>query len=159
MAKDPDPNLTLTTITGVSKSIDDWTTQFHLALVVLPGRPDAATYLGVAKRLIDVFSGADCRAGYVVVGNERVAGRVLGSQSEERLAFCDPDAAFVKSLGLAHLPALVHIDIGARLTGVAEGWDPQEWARIATGLAAAMRWTKPVFPLPGDPPPFTGWAA
>ena len=36
MAKNPDPSLKLTTRKGVTRTLDDWATMFHLALFVLP---------------------------------------------------------------------------------------------------------------------------
>ena len=36
MAKNPDPNLSLQTLDGVTRTLDDWTTMFHYVLVVLP---------------------------------------------------------------------------------------------------------------------------
>ena len=39
MAQAPDPNIELTTIRGVTRTLNEWTTTFHLALTVLPGRP------------------------------------------------------------------------------------------------------------------------
>ena len=41
MAQDPDPTIELTTARGVTRTLDDWTTSFHLAVTVLPGRPEA----------------------------------------------------------------------------------------------------------------------
>ena len=42
MAKNPDPTLELATSAGVTRTLDDWTTMFHLCLVILPDRPEAA---------------------------------------------------------------------------------------------------------------------
>ena len=35
MAKNPDPNLKLTSTKGVTRTLDDWSTMFHLCLVIL----------------------------------------------------------------------------------------------------------------------------
>lgn len=159
VAHNPDPTIPLTTIKGVTKSLDDWMTMFHLCLIVLPGRPEASIHLPVAKRILDVFRGADCRTAYLVTGNERSATRVLGAEAEEHLVFCDPESAFVSSLGLTRLPAFVHLNLDTTLVAAAEGWNPREWNAVATGLATAMAWTKPAIPSAKDPAPSEGWAA
>lgn len=159
VAHNPDPTIPLTTIKGVTKSLDDWTTTFHLCLIVLPGRPEASIHVPVAKRILDVFSGADCRTAYLIAGNERSATRVLGEESAERLVFCDPESALVRSLGLTRLPAFVHLNVDTTLVAAAEGWDPKEWNAVASGLATSMRWTKPAIPSAHDPAPSEGWAA
>lgn len=158
MANNPDPTIELTTIGGETRSLDDWTTTFHLCLVVLPGRPEASAYVPMAERIFDVFSGADCRTAYLVVGNDRAATRVLGEAGEQRLVYCDPDGLLTKSLGFNLLPALVHLRQDTSLAGLAEGWQPKEWNAVTSQLAKAMAWTKPMLPGPHDPPPFDGWS-
>ena len=59
MAQDPDPNVELTTARGVTRTLDDWTTSFHLALTVLPGRPEAASFVRIGKRIADVLGGSN----------------------------------------------------------------------------------------------------
>jgi hypothetical protein len=158
VAQDPDPTIELTTLRGVTRTLDDWTTSFHLALVVLPGRPEASPYVRVGRRIADVFGGSDTRVAFLVAGPERIARRVLGADADRYLVFLDPDGLVVKSLGLARLPALAHIRLDCSLAGAAEGWDPTKWDEVAGGLAKAMAWTKPLIPAPGDPPPSEGWS-
>ena len=157
MAQDPDPTVELTTARGVTRSLDDWTTSFHLALIVLPGRPEASAYVRIGKRIIDVLGGSDCRTAFLVVGNERAARRVLGTTADEYLSFFDPEGAFVKAAGLERLPAFVHVRLDGSLAGAAEGWDPDAWDDAVERLAKEMAWSKPLIPSPGDPPPFAGW--
>jgi hypothetical protein len=159
VAQDPDPAVELTTLRGVTKTLDDWTTSFHLALIVLPGRPEASPYVRLGRRIADVFGGSDTRCAFLVAGPERIARRVLGPDADRYLVFLDPDGLAVKSLGLARVPAFVHIRLDATLAGAAEGWDPAKWDEVAGGLAKAMAWTKPLIPAPGDPPPYEGWTA
>src|SRR5437660_868644 len=132
MAQDPDPCVELTTIRGVTRTLDDWTTSFHLALTVLPGRPEAAGYV-------------------------RAARRVLGGTMDEYLCFLDPEGAFVKAAGLSHLPAFAYVRLDGTLGGIAEGWDPNAWDDAVERLAKEMAWSRPLIPAPGDPPPFPGW--
>jgi hypothetical protein len=157
MAKSPDPNVKLTSSKGVTRTLDDWSTMFHLCLVVLPPRPEAARFVPIARRIFQVFGDADCRTAYCVVGNEFIAKGVLGGAEDEALTLCDPDGEFVASLGLTHLPAFVHLRQDTSLAAVAEGWDPVEWQRVAKELAKAMDWSHPEVAGHGDPTPFAGW--
>ncbi len=159
MAQDPDPTVELTTARGVTRTLDDWTTTFHLALIVLPGRPEAASFVRVGKRIIDVLGGSDCRPAFLVVGNERAARRVLGSAIDEYLSFLDPEGAFVKSAALTKLPAFAYVRLDGTLGSAAEGWDPDAWDDAVERLAKEMAWTKPLIPAPGDPAPTPGWNA
>ena len=85
-------------------------------------------------------------------GNEFIARSVLGDAEDKYLTFVDPDAAFVQSLGLTHLPAFVHLRQDTTLVASAEGWDPE---RVATsgqgsgevhGVDATRRWPGPGIP-------------
>jgi hypothetical protein len=157
VAKDPDPTLQLASVAGVTRTLDDWTTMFHLTLVVLPGRPEASRWIPVARRIFRTFGDADCHTAYCVVGPTSVAQRVLGDATDDALAFVDPDGALVTSLGLERLPAFVHLRQDTSLVAAAEGWDPGEWQRVAREVAKAMAWTVPEVSGPGDPPPGPGW--
>lgn len=158
MAKDPDPSLELTTVRGVTRSIDDWTTSFHLALVVLPGRPEAAAYVRIGRRLAATLGGSDCRPAFLIIGNERAAQRVLGPAIDEGLVFLDPDGTAAKGLGVAKTPAFVHVRLNGTIGGSAEGWDPPAWKTAVGQLAKEMAWTRPLIPAAGDPRPFAGWS-
>jgi hypothetical protein len=157
VAKNPDPNVKLTSTKGVSRTLDDWSTMFHLCLVILPPRPEAAVYIPIAKRIFQVFGDADCRTAFCVVGNEFIARGVLGETEDDYLCFTDPDGAFVESLGLTHLPAFVHLRQNTTLVAAAEGWDPVEWQRVAKEVGKAMKWSVPTVAAPGNPPPSPGW--
>jgi hypothetical protein len=157
MAHDPDLTVELSTVRGVTRTLDDWTTTFHLAATVLPGRPEASPYVRIGRRIADVLGGSDCRAAFVILGNERAARRVMGGSIDEYLCFLDPEGNFVKAVGLAKLPAFVHIRVDGSLAGVAEGWDPAAWDAAVERLAKEMAWTRPLMPAPGDPAPFPGW--
>lgn len=157
MAKSPDPTIKLTTTKGVTRTLDDWSTMFHLCLVILPPRPEAAVFIPIAERIFAVFGDADCHTAFCVTGNEFIARGVLGDAEDEYLTFIDPDRAFVESLGLTHLPAFVHLRQDTSLVASAEGWDPEEWQRVVKEVAKAMAWSFPEVARPGDPPPTAGW--
>jgi hypothetical protein len=158
MATNPDPTIKLATTKGVTRTLDDWSTMFHLCLVILPPRPEAAAFIPIAKRIFAVFGDADCRTAFCVVGNEFIARGVLGDAEDEYLSFVDPDGALVKSLGLAHLPALVHLRQDTTVVAAAEGWDPAAWQSVVKEIAKAMAWSFPEVARAGDPPPTPGWA-
>ena len=157
MAKNPDPTIKLTSSKGVTRTIDDWTTMFHLCLVILPPRPEASVFIPIARRIFQVFGDADCRTAFCVVGNEFIARGVLGPAEDQYLTFTDPDGEFVQSLGLTHLPAFVHLRQNTTLVAAAEGWDPHEWQAVAKEVGKAMAWTVPEVAGPGDPPATPGW--
>jgi hypothetical protein len=159
VAKNPDPSLKLTSLKGVTRTLDDWSTMFHLTLVILPGRPEASAWVPVARRIFRTFRDADCRTAYCVTGPAEVARRVLADAADEALVFVDPDGALVQSLGLERLPAFVHLRQDTTLVAAAEGWDPREWQRVAREVGKAMAWTVPEVIGPGDPAPTSGWSA
>ena len=51
---------------------------------MLPGRPEAAVYVRIGRRIADVLGGSDCRPAFLVVGNERAARRVKRSRAPPR---------------------------------------------------------------------------
>ncbi|MGH9023818.1 MAG: hypothetical protein ACRDV9_12095 [Acidimicrobiia bacterium] len=159
MAKDPDPTTLLHTLDGKSRSLDDWTTMFHMLLVVMPARPEVAPYLAIGSRILHVFQGADCRGALLVTNNADHTRRILGDAAERFLVFVDPQRQVVESLGLTRLPALVHLRQDASLAEAVEGWDPPAWRALSARLATEMSWSHPMLPAPGDPPAFVGWAA
>ena len=157
MAKNPDPTLKLTTSKGVVRTLDDWTTMFHLCVVVLPARPEATAFVPIARRIFATFGDADCTVGFVVTGPESVAERLLGPTETQDVTFVDPDLELVTSLGLERLPAFVHLRQDTSLVASTEGWDAKEWQRVAREVGKAMAWTVPEVGAPGDPRTFGGW--
>jgi hypothetical protein len=159
VAKSPDPSLKVTSLKGVTRTLDDWATMFHLTLVILPSRPEASDWVPVGRRIFRVFRDADCRAAYCIVGPPAVARRILGDAADEMLVFVDPERALVQSLGLERLPAFVHLAQDTSLVAAAEGWDARAWQDVARAVGKAMAWSVPEVAGPGDPPPTPGWAA
>src|SRR3954454_23171335 len=91
VAKNPDPTLALSTSAGVTRSLDDWTTMFHLCLVILPDRPEAARWIPIAQRIFGVLGDSDARTAYVVPSTATIAERILEGVSETSMVFLDPD--------------------------------------------------------------------
>jgi hypothetical protein len=157
LAKNPDPTQKITTSKGTTRTLDDWTTMFHLCLVILPARPEAARWIPVARRIFATFGDTDCRCAFVVPGPASVAERVLGEVENEVLIFIDPDLELVHDLDLGTLPAFVHLRQDTSLVADAEGWSASEWQRVAKAVGKAMAWTVPEVSGPGDPPSTPGW--
>ncbi|HZJ26044.1 MAG TPA: hypothetical protein VFF40_03360 [Acidimicrobiia bacterium] len=141
--KNPDPSLELSDLAGTARTLDDWLTMFHLCLVVLPDRPAASEWRPVINSIFSVFGDADCTTAVCVTGNASIARRILGDDVTRSLVFTDPDRALVRSLGLTHLPAFVHLRQDTTLVAAAEGWNPPEWQAVADGLGKAMSWSVP----------------
>jgi hypothetical protein len=160
VAKNPNPSIALSTAAGVTRTVDDWTTMFHLCLVILPDRPEAARWIPVARRIFGVLGDSDARCAYVVTGSPMIAERILDADMNQAMVFVDPDREFVNSLGLEHLPAFVHIRQDTSVGAAAEGWNPDEWQKVAREVAKAMAWSVPDVAPPGGAVPAVtpGWA-
>lgn len=156
--KNPDPTLKLTSTKGITRTLDDWSTIFHLCLVILPARQESTAWVPVARHIFRTFGDADCHTAFCVTGGEDVARRIAGDAEREAIVFVDPEGALVESLGLERLPAFVHLRQDTTLVAAAEGWDPREWQRVARAVGKALAWTVPEVAQPGFPPPSPGWA-
>jgi hypothetical protein len=160
VAVTPAPDVSLNPLQGDARPLESWVTMFHLALVVLdPFTHESSWLIETAGRVMRSFTGADCRVAWLVTANEDQTAEFMGPWADEMLTFADPDREMVKALGLESLPAFVHLDLDLNVIGAAEGWNPDEWRDVATGLATAMSWTRPAIPGPGDPTPYAGTPA
>ncbi|HEV2308883.1 MAG TPA: hypothetical protein VGU73_00050 [Acidimicrobiia bacterium] len=141
----------------MTRTLDDWTTMFHLCLVVLPPRPEGAAWVPVAERIFKTFGDADCHCAFVVPASDSVARRMLGDAEHRAMTFVDPDLELVSGLGLERLPAFVHLRQDTTVVAASEGWEPRDWQRVAREVGASMKWTVPEVAGPGDPRPTEGW--
>ena len=144
----------------MTRTVDDWTTMFHLCLVILPDRPEASQWIPVARRIFGVLGDSDAHTAYVIPSTPAIAERILEGEGERAMVFVDPDRALINSLGLKHLPALVHIRQDTSVGAVAEGWDPVAWQKVAREISKAMAWSVPEVAPPGIavPAKTAGWA-
>ena len=157
MARNPDPLLSITSYTGVTRTLDDWTTVFNLALIVLPDRPEAAAFVPVINRIFATFGESDVRTIICVPTTTAITKRILGPLVDQYLVWCDPDRALVAGLGLERLPAFVHLRQDTSLVTAAQGWSPTEWQKVADQIAKHEHWSSPIVTGPGDPSPTPGW--
>lgn len=144
----------------MTRRLDDWTTMFHLCLVVLPDRPEAEQWIPIARRIFDVLGDSDARTAYVIPSTPAIAARILGDEADRAMVFVDPDRTLITSLGLTHLPAIVHIRQDTSIGATAEGWDPVAWQKVARSVAKDMAWSVPDVAPPGSqvPAKTSGWA-
>lgn len=133
---------------------------FHLVLGILdPFTSESAWLLETVARIFRAYDQADCRVALTVTCSSDEAHQFLGPYAEEFLTFADPNRETVAKLGLARLPALVHIRQDLSVAGASEGWNPDEWREITDNLSRAMSWSRPVIPDVGDPTPYAGTPA
>jgi len=150
----------LTPLKGRAKTLEQWTTTFHLALVVLdPFTYESAWIIDTAVRIFRVFTEADCRVAFLVTGTADETRQFVGPLASEFLVFADPDRTAVEAMGLETLPAFVHLNQLHQVDTKAEGWDPDQWREVANQLATVMSWRAPQIPVQNDPVPFAGTPA
>jgi hypothetical protein len=158
VAQNPDPTLELTSITGVTRTLDDWATVFNLAIVLLPGRPEASAWVPVIDRMYATLGDSDVRTIVCVGANPAITRRIIGDAADRWLTFCDPDQKLATSLALERLPALVHLRIDTTLVAAAQGWSVSEWQRVCDEIAKHEHWTSPRIAAPENPRATPGWA-
>jgi hypothetical protein len=160
VATDVTGDVQLAPLTGEPRTLAEWTTTFHLALVVLdPFTYESSWIIDTAVRILSVYAEADCRVGFIVTGTPEEARQFLGPLVTDFLVFADPDRSTVKAMGLERLPAFVHLNQNHGLETKAEGWDPEQWRAVAERLTTLMSWRRPEIPMPNDPVPFEGTLA
>jgi hypothetical protein len=160
VAADVPADTPLTSLSGDTRPIEEWTTTFHLALVVLdPFTYESAWILDTGGRILRTFAEADCRTAFMVTCAAEQARAFVGPWVDELLVFVDPDRMAVKGMGLEKLPAFVHVNQAHQLEVKAEGWDPDAWRAVAVNLADRMSWHRPTIPAASDPAPYEGTPA
>ena len=156
----PSVDVTLTSINGEARTLNEWLTTFHLASVVLdPYTNESSWLLPTAVRILRHFSGAAVRVNFVLTCSADEARTYLGPIADEILAFCDPDRVFVKSLGLSELPAFVLLRSDATVAASAQGWNAAEWQKVTDAVAELTAWTRTLLPAASDPGAFKGTPA
>lgn len=142
---------------GEPRTLEEWTSSFHLVLVALdPFTDESSWILPTAAEILSHFAEADCRAAWLVTGTAENARQFLGPWAEELLTFVDPEYIVVRALGLDRLPAFVHLNAVHAVEAHADGWRTDEWQSVADGLALVMRWSAPNLARLGGPPTFEG---
>lgn len=157
MTTDVPADLELTPLSGRSRTIAEWTTNFHLAVVAIdPFTLESSWILDTATRILGRYAEADVRIAFLVTASIDEAKQFLGPLAERFLVFADAERTAVRALALETLPAFVHINQHHQVEAVAEGWEPEQWRAVATNLSDRMDWTVPIIPENRDPSPFVG---
>lgn len=157
MATDPPPDLVLTPINGVGRSVRGWLTTFHLFFVAVDAGSERSAWLvPTAARVLTGYEEADCRVAWLVAGAPDDARRLLGRWASEILTLVDPDYTAIRAFGLSSLPAAVHLGMDGTVVNAVEGWDPPGWKALTTRLSEIVGWSRPIIPGPRDPAPFEG---
>ena len=157
MAKNPNPLLQITSYAGVTRTLDDWTTVFNIAVIVLPDRPEGAAFVPVIDRIYGTFGDSDVRTIVCVPSTKTITKRILGNAVDRWLTWIDPDRALVESLGLERLPALLMLRQDTSLVTAVQGWSPTEWQKTTAEIARKEHWSTPIVTGRGDPAPTPGW--
>lgn len=141
---------------GKGYPLRDWLTSYPFMLVALdPYTNESSWVLEAAAEILDHYSPADIRVGWIVTADEEDCKKFLGPWHDRFLTFADPERKLVKELPIEQLPALVHIQSNG-VVEVADGWQPKQWNDIAATVAAYLAWSKPLIPKPGNPSAFAG---
>lgn len=149
-------DLVLDSLRGDGYPLRDWLTSYSLCLVAIdPYTHESAWILETAGRILEHYSPADIRVGWLATTDDDGCRAFLGPWAERFLTFPDPEREAVTALGVERLPALVHVRSDGQLT-VVNGWDPEGWRAIAEQLSRNLAWTRPNIPQPGDPTPYLG---
>ncbi len=157
MATDVPADLVLSPIAREARTVAEWTTMFHLAIVVLdPYTYESSWILDTGARILRDYAAADCRVAFLVTADEDDASSSSARSCRSSWPSPIPSGPRSKSFGLELLPALVHINQHHAVEATAEGWDPEQWRAVAENLSTRMSWTTPVIPAAGDPAPFAG---
>jgi|GEM_PF-6482540 len=143
MTSAPNPTLSLTTIDGKSRSLDDWTTVFQQLWVVLPPKAESESFIGLAEKIFKTFGDSDVRCAYLVPAGEQVATKIMAKTKLKTQCFLDEDGSICKALGITTTPSLVHIRQDTSVAHIANGFDLGTWMQTCDDIAKAIRWTSP----------------
>lgn len=155
MAESP-ADLVLDSLRGDGYPLRDWLTSYPFLLVAIdPYTHESAWILETAGRILDHYSPADIRVGWLVTTDEEGCRQFLGPWSDRYLTFPDPDREAVTAFGVERLPALVHVRADGFIQTV-NGWDPVGWREVTDLVSKILAWSRPMIPQPGDPTPYLG---
>ena len=101
MTTDVQASVELTPLTGEGRPISEWTTNFHLAIVVLdPYTNESSWIIDTALRILRSYSEADVRIALMVTATVEEAREYVGPLASEILVYADPDRAAARAFGL-----------------------------------------------------------
>ena len=127
-----------------------------MPVILDPFTHESAWLLDTSKRILQHFSGADCRICWILTCSADDAKRFLGPYADEVLAFADEGKTITATLGVEEAPAFALLRQDGAVVAKAEGWDPDAWREVAEAVADLTSWSRPAIPATGDPVPFSG---
>ncbi len=147
MATDVPADLVLSPIGREPRTIAEWTTMFHLALVVLdPYTYESSWILDTATRVLRNYAGADCRVAFLVTADEADTRTFLGPLVDEFLVLVDPDRWPPRASASSSCRPSCTSTRRHAVEAKAEGWHPDDWREVAENLATRMSWARPDHP-------------
>ena len=142
------------------RPLGDWLTTFPLAPVILdPYTAESSWILHTARRILVNYSGAGCRACWIMACGDDDARRFLGPYAQELLTFIDPQRHLPTAFGVSTLPAFALVLQDGSVAASAQGWDPSDWRAVAEAVSDLTEWKRPVIGDGQDPPAFPGTPA
>lgn len=143
MTSAPNPTVSLSTIDGTTRSLDDWTTVFSQCWVVLPSKLEAVSYIPVAEQIFKTFGDSDARCAYLIPGGEEEARRLMSYTTLPTQCFVDPEFTLCDALGISTAPTLVYIRQDTSVAHIAQGFTLESWTKTCEDIAQSLRWTQP----------------
>ena len=154
------PDLELAPLDSRPRPLQEWLTTFPLAAVMLdPYTNESSWILHTARRILVNYSGAGCRACWVLACGDDDAKRFLGPYAQELLTFADPRRRAPDAFGVTTLPAFALILQDGSVAASAQGWDPSQWRTVAEAVSDLTEWKRPIIGDGQDPPAFAGTPA
>jgi hypothetical protein len=145
MTSTTNPTLQITSLNGISHSLDDLTTMFTQVWVVLPPRAEAKEFEKIINSIFKTYGDSDARCAILIPGDIRSARLVEGSIDINAQYFTDEDFKICDALGITSLPALIHIRQDTSVANIANGFDINAWNNTCKEISKALRWTTPNF--------------
>lgn len=139
----PNPTLSLSTIDGKTRTLDDWTTVFTHCWVVLPSKAEAASYIPLAEQIFKTFGESDARCAFLIPGNIEAAKKIMESATIKTQCFVDPDFEVCSALGIEFAPTLLYIRQDTTVAHIAQGFTLDSWQQTCNDIAKSLRWTTP----------------
>ena len=143
MTTAPNPTLSLSTIDGTTRTLDDWTTVFRQCWVILPPKAEAKEIIPVAEHIFNTFGDSDARCAYLVPGNEEMAKRLIEMTTVKTQCFIDPELKVCKAYGITKTPSLLYLRQDTSVASVVQGFELNSWIKTTNEIAKSLHWTAP----------------
>ncbi len=137
------PTLSLSTIDGTTRTLDDWTTVFRHCWVVLPSKAEAREIIPVAEQIFKTFGDSDVRCAYLVPGNEEMARRLMEMTTLKTQCFIDPEYKLCDAYSIKQAPSLLYLKQDTSVETLVQGFEIESWTKATAQIAKSLRWIAP----------------